>query len=178
MGSYGSFFVPERDSMKNNVKFLAKSGMIAALYIALTALSAALGLASGAVQVRISEALCVLPVFTSAAIPGVTVGCLLSNLLFGGTVYDIIFGTLATLIGALTCRILKKLPYLASVPTILSNAVIIPVVLILSGAGGWDLLPYFMAAVGLGEVIACGVFGTVLVFYLKRHPKTCALLFS
>jgi uncharacterized membrane protein len=163
--------------MKNNVNFLAKSGMIAALYIALTAVSAALGLASGAIQVRISEALCVLPLFSAAAIPGVTVGCLLSNLIFGGTVYDILFGTLATLIGAVICRWMQKMPYLASLPTILSNAIIIPVVLILSGAGTWDLLPYFMATVALGEVIACGVFGTILVFYLKRHPKTCAVLF-
>lgn len=163
--------------MKSNVKFLARAGMIAALYIALTAVSAALGLASGAIQVRISEALCVLPVFSTAAIPGVTVGCLLSNILFGGTVYDIIFGTLATFIGAFLAWLIKCLPYLASLPTILSNAVIIPVVLILSGAGGWGMLPYFAATVALGEIIACGIFGTILVIYLKRHPKTCTVLF-
>ncbi|MBQ8186487.1 MAG: QueT transporter family protein [Clostridia bacterium] len=163
--------------MKNNVKFLARAGMIAALYIALTAVSAVLGLASGAVQVRISEALCVLPVFTAAAIPGVTVGCLLSNILFGGTVYDILFGTLATLVGAVLAWLIRRLPMLASVPTILSNAVIIPVVLILSGAGGWNMLPYFIATVALGEIIACGVFGTILVYYLRRHPKTCSVLF-
>ena len=163
--------------MKNNVKFLARAGMIAALYIALTAVSAVLGLASGAVQVRISEALCVLPVFTAAAIPGVTVGCLLSNILFGGTVYDILFGTLATLVGAVLAWLIRRLPMLASVPTILSNAVIIPVVLILSGAGGWNMLPYFIATVALGEIIACGVFGTILVYYLRRHPKTSSVLF-
>jgi len=163
--------------MKSNVKFLARAGMIAALYIALTAVSAALGLASGAIQVRISEALCVLPVFSTAAIPGVTVGCLLSNIIFGGTVYDIIFGTLATLIGAFLAWLIRRVPYLSSLPTILSNAVIIPVVLILSGAGGWGILPYFMATVALGEIIACGIFGTILVIYLKRHPKTCSVLF-
>ena len=163
--------------MKNNVKFLARAGMIAALYIALTAVSAVLGLASGAVQVRISEALCVLPVFTAAAIPGVTVGCLLSNILFGGTVYDILFGTLATLVGAVLAWLIRRLPMLASVPTILSNAVIIPVVLILLGAGGWNMLPYFIATVALGEIIACGVFGTILVYYLRRHPKTSSVLF-
>lgn len=163
--------------MKNNARNLAVSGMIAALYIALTAVSAALGLASGAIQVRISEALCVLPLFTPAAIPGVTVGCLLSNFLFGGTVYDIIFGTLATLLGAVFCRLMGRMPYLASLPTILSNAVIIPIVLIFSGVGGWNMLPYFMATVALGEIIACGIFGTVLVFYFKRHPQTCTVLF-
>ena len=163
--------------MNSNVKFLARSGMIAALYIALTAVSAALGLASGAVQVRISEALCVLPFFSTAAIPGVTVGCLLANIIFGGTVYDIIFGTLATFIGAVFARLIRRVPYLSSLPTILSNAVIIPVVLILSGAGGWGMLPYFMATVALGEIIACGIFGTILVIYLKRHPKTSSVLF-
>ena len=156
------------DFMKNNVRCLARSGMIAALYIALTAVSAALGLASGAIQVRISEALCVLPIFSAAAIPGVTVGCLLSN---------IIFGTLATLIGAVLAWAIRRIPYLASIPTILSNAIIIPAVLILSGAGGWELLPYFMATVALGEIIACGIFGTILVIYLKRHPKTASVLF-
>ena len=165
------------DFMKNNVRFLARSGMIAALYIALTAVSAALGLASGAIQVRISEALCVLPIFSAAAIPGVTVGCLLSNIIFGGTIYDIIFGTLATLIGAVLAWVIRRIPYLASIPTILSNAIIIPVVLILSGAGGWELLPYFMATVALGEIIACGIFGTILVVYLKHHPKTASVLF-
>jgi len=163
--------------MKKTTNYLAKSGLIAALYIALTAISAALGLASGAVQVRISEALCVLPLFSVSAIPGVTIGCMLSNLLFGGTVYDIVFGTLATFIGAVICYALRKFPYLASLPTILSNAIIIPLVLILSGLGTWDLLPYFAATVALGEVIACGVFGTLLVYYLKHHPKTCTVLF-
>ncbi len=164
--------------MKNNVKFLAHSGMIAALYISLTAVSAALGLASGSIQVRISEALCVLPIFSTAAISGVTVGCLLSNIFFGGTVYDIIFGTIATLIGAVLTLFIKRVPYLASVPTILSNAIMIPVVLILSGAGGWGMFPYLMATVGLGEIISCGIFGTILVNYLKRHPKTCHVLFQ
>lgn len=163
--------------MKSNINSLAKAGMIGALYIALTAVSAALGLASGAVQIRISEALCILPVFASAAIPGVTVGCFLSNIIFGGTIYDIVFGTLATLIGAVICRMLRNLPLLAAVPTILSNAVIIPVVLIVSGAGGWNMLPYFMATVGLGEVIACGIFGTLLVWYLLKHPHTREVLF-
>ena len=151
--------------------------MIAAVYTALTMLSASLGLASGAVQVRISEMLCVLPVYTSAAIPGVTVGCLIANMICGGTVYDIIFGTLATLIGAVGAYFLKKLPYLASIPTILSNAVIIPTVLVLSGVGGWNMFPYFAATVGIGEIIACGVLGTLLVVYMEKHPSARKMLF-
>ena len=163
--------------MKKNTRYLAKAGMIAAAYTALTLLSASLGLASGAVQVRISEMLCILPIYTSAAIPGVTIGCLVSNLLCGGTIYDIIFGTLATMIGAAGAYFMKKLPYLSSVPTILSNALIIPAVLIGSGVGGWNMFPYFAATVGLGEIIACGVFGTLLVVYMEKHPSARKMLF-
>ncbi|MBQ4353264.1 MAG: QueT transporter family protein [Clostridia bacterium] len=164
--------------MKKNTKFLAKAGMIAAVYTALTLLSAAFGLASGAIQIRLSEMLCVLPVYTAAAIPGVTIGCLLSNLLCGGTVYDILFGTLATLIGAVLAFFLRKLPYLASLPTILSNAVIIPLVLIASGVGGQNMFFYFAATVGIGEIIACGVLGTILIAYIEKHHSAKAMLFG
>ena len=161
-----------------NLRNLTKAGMIAALYIALTAVSNMFGLASGAIQVRISEALCVLPVYTFAAVPGVTVGCLISNILFGGTLYDMIFGTLATLIGAIVAYLIRKKPYLASIPTIASNAVIIPAVLILQGIGGWNMFPYFALTVGIGEVIACGVFGTVLVAYFEKHTNHKKMLFE
>ncbi len=164
--------------MKKNTRFLAQAGMIAAIYTALTLISAMFGLASGAIQIRISEMLCVLPIYTAAAIPGVTVGCLISNIICGGTVYDIIFGTLATLIGVLIAYFIRRLPYLASIPTILSNAIIIPVVLIVSGVGGWELFPYFAATVGLGEIIACGVLGTVLVVYMEKHPSARKMLFK
>lgn len=160
------------------MKNLTYAGIIAALYVALTAVSAAFGLSSGVVQVRISEALCVLPVYTFAAVPGVTVGCLISNMIFGASLYDMIFGTVATLFGALVAYFLRKLPYLAPVPTILSNAIIIPLVLILQGVGGWNMFPYFAATVGLGEIIACGLLGTVLITYFQRHEKHRKVLFS
>lgn len=78
------------------------------MYVALTAVSAAFGLSSGAVQIRISEALCVLPVFTSSAIPGVAIGCMISNLIFGASLPDIIFGSIATLIGAVIAYLIRK----------------------------------------------------------------------
>ncbi len=163
--------------MKLSVRYLAKAAMIAALYVLLTLLSAAVGLSSGAIQVRISEMLCILPLYTSAAIPGVTVGCLIANLLCGGTVYDVIFGTVATLIGVLPASLFKKLPYLAFWPTVLSNAIIIPAVLILSDLGGWEMFPYFALTVGLGEVIACGLFGSAMIFYIeKKHPSVRKML--
>lgn len=164
--------------MKNKkVKYIALSAMIAAVYVVLTLLCALFGLSSGAIQVRISEALCVLPIFTSAAIPGVTVGCLIANILCGGTIYDIIFGTLATLIAAVITYFIKN-AYLSSIPTILSNAIIIPIVLIASGIGDMSQFWFFVLTVGLGEVISCGVLGTILAVYLKKHPNVSQMLFK
>lgn len=164
--------------MKNSkVRFIAYSAMIAAAYVALTMISAAFGLSSGAIQVRISEALCVLPIFTLSAVPGVTVGCFIANILCGGTVYDIVFGTLATLIAAVITYFIKN-PLLSSIPTIVSNAVIVPIVLIMSGVGGVSMFPYFALTVGLGEVISCGILGTILAVYMKKHPRVSQALFK
>ena len=164
--------------MKNSkVRFIAYSAMIAAAYVALTMISAAFGLSSGAIQVRISEALCVLPIFTLSAVPGVTVGCFIANILCGGTVYDIVFGTLATLIAAVITYFIKN-PLLSSIPTIVSNAVIVPIVLIMSGVGGVTMFPYFALTVGLGEVISCGILGTILAVYMKKHPRVSQALFK
>ncbi len=163
---------------KHNVQFLARAGILAAIYVVLTMISGALGLASGAIQVRLSEMLCILPVFTFAAVPGVTVGCLLSNILLGGTIYDIVFGTLATFLGALIAYFLRKNVFLAPIPTIVANGTIIPVVLIVSGIGTWDLLLYFVLTVSLGEIIACGILGTALTLYLKKHRSIRTMLFG
>ena len=151
--------------------------MIAAAYVALTMISAAFGLSSGAIQIRISEALCVLPIFTLSAVPGVTIGCFIANIICGGTVYDIVFGTIATLIAAVITYFIKT-PMLSSVPTIVSNSVIIPIVLIMSGVGGFNMFPYFALTVGLGEIISCGILGTVLAVYMKKHPKISQVLFN
>lgn len=164
--------------MRNSkVRYIAHSGIIAAAYVALTMISAAFGLSSGAIQIRISEALCVLPIFTASAVPGVAIGCFIANVLCGGTLYDIIFGTIATLIAAVITHFIKT-PFLSSIPTIVSNAVIIPLVLIMSGIGGMELFPYFSLTVGLGEVISCGILGTVLAVYLKKHPRITQALFK
>lgn len=167
--------------MKNtSIRFLVRSAMIAALYVALTLVSAMLGMSSGAVQIRLAEALCVLPVFTAAAIPGVTVGCFIANLLTGGTIWDLTIGVLATLIGVLLAWFGRRWKYLSSIPTILSNALLIPLVLILAGFIPATAVSYgvTMLTVGLGEVIACGVLGTLLVRYLDMHPKTVRKLFG
>ena len=148
--------------MKNkSITYLTHAALIAALYVVLTMASNAVGLASGVIQVRVSEALCILPCFFPAAIPGLFIGCLLSNVLAGGVIWDVIFGSAATLIGAVGTRMLRKHRFLASLPPILSNMIIVPFVLRyayhIEGA-----LWYFMLTVGAGEVISCGILGQIL----------------
>ena len=156
--------------------YLAHAAIIAALYVALTYLASMLGLSSGAIQIRFSEALTILPAFTPAAIPGLFIGCLLSNILTGCMLLDIIFGSLATLLGAIGTWLLrkvliKKLPLLAPIPPILANTLIVPWVLIHAYLVE-DAYPYLMLTVGIGEVISCGVLGILLMLALQKHKNT------
>ena len=136
--------------------------MIAAVYIVLTYLAWGFDLASGAIQCRISEALTVLPYYTSAAVPGLSIGCVLANFLTGAPLPDVIFGSLATLIGACGSYLLRKNRYLVSIPPVIANALIIPLVLRFA-YGIPDGIPFLMLTVGAGEVIACMVFGQLLI---------------
>lgn len=155
--------------MKNKkVLFLTQAAMIAALYVVLTFIANAFGLASGVIQVRLSEALTVLPFFTPAAVPGLYVGCLLANLLTGGCLLDILIGSLATLIGALGARALRKWKWLVPLPNIVANTIIVPFVLIV-GYGFEDAWWYLMLTVGIGEIISGGILGMVLLFIFKKH---------
>ncbi|MBQ9136414.1 MAG: QueT transporter family protein [Lachnospiraceae bacterium] len=155
--------------MKNKkVLFLTQAAMIAALYVVLTFIANAFGLASGVIQVRLSEALTVLPVFTPAAVPGLYVGCFLANLLTGGCLLDILVGSLATLIGALGARALRKWKWLVPLPNIVSNMVIVPFVLIV-GYGLADAWWYLVLTVGIGEIISCGILGMALLLMLKKY---------
>ncbi len=152
---------------KLNVLFVAQAAMIAAIYVVLTLVGASF--AYGPVQVRLSEALTILPAFTPAAIPGVFLGCLLSNILGGCILPDIIFGSLATLIGAIFTWMLRdKSRYLAPLPPILANTIIVPFVL---KYGYMDPLPipFMMLTVGIGEVISCGVIGLIVYAGLNRY---------
>lgn len=156
--------------MKKNSKVasMATAAMIAALYVVLSFFCEAFGLASGAIQVRISEALVILTAFTGDAVPGVTVGCLLFNLLSGAALPDVIFGTAASLLGAIGSRMIAAFlknvswaKYLLPIPTVVSNAVIIPWVL-KAAYHLSDAYWYLFATVGAGEVISCGVLGIFL----------------
>ena len=154
----------------NKSAFLTQSGVIAALYVVLTLVAKAMGLDSGQIQLRLSEALCILPVFLPAAVPGLTVGCLLANILCGNIFWDVLFGTLATLIGAVGTRLLRKRPLLALLPPIAANTVIVPFVLAYAyGLPGG--VPLFMLTVGIGEVLSCGVLGRVLWKALDKRKE-------
>jgi uncharacterized membrane protein len=146
---------------KNKIRSIAISAVVASLYVVLTYLTNLLGLASGAIQIRFSEMLTILPVFTPAAIPGLFVGCVIANLLTGCALWDVVFGSLATLVGAIGTYLLRKRPLLATIPPILANAIIVPFVLILVYALEGTYF-YFFTTVLLGEVISCGVLGMVL----------------
>ena len=170
------------------VQFITQAAVIAALYVVLTLFANALGLANYAIQVRFSEALTILPFFTPAAIPGLFVGCLISNILGGCIIWDIVFGSLATLIGAFGTYQISLLAHsnrtslkaastekpvfiyevCAAIPPIAANTVIVPFVLAYAYKfeGG---VPYFMLTVGIGEVISCGILGIMLLKVLKKY---------
>ena len=154
--------------MKNkNVTFLTQGAMIAAIYVVLTLIFKPISF--GEIQVRIAEALTILPLFTPAAVPGVFVGCFIANVIGGGILPDIVFGSLATLIGAIfTLRLREHNPVLAPIPPILANTLIVPFVLFY-GYGINLPIPFMMLTVGIGEILSCGVLGLILYSALKRY---------
>lgn len=154
---------------RNVIIYICYGAIIAALYVVLTWLSAVFKLDSGVIQFRLSEALCILAVFTPAAIPGMTIGCFLSNLIFTGNPADMIFGTLATLIGVFGVYLLRKLPYIAPMPYVLSNAIIVPLVL----QYAYDVPEaywFLFATVGLGELV-CGLGGGIVLYLTFKRVK-------
>ena len=164
--------------MRNkHVLHMVQAALIAAMYVVLTWVANLLRLANGVIQVRFSEALTILPFFTPAAIPGLFVGCIISNTITGSAIWDILFGSLATLIGAslatllaglLTARCKNK--WLAPLPPILANILVVPQVLrIVYGAP--DSIWYLTATVGIGEVISCGILGMLLLFALQKNAN-------
>lgn len=168
--------------MRNkSVLYITQAAIIAALYVALTGVSALLGLASGTIQVRISEALCILPVFTPAAIPGLWIGCMIANVFFGGTILDVIFGGLATLVAAFITYLLrgKKCKFWCTWPPVIANAIVVPLILIY----GYHIPPvvwkgmnitwvFSTVTVAIGEVIAACILGTILLKVLGKYRTT------
>lgn len=166
--------------MKRNVRRvtgstrkMTRGALIAALYVALTYVSTIFGLSSGAIQFRISEALCILPIFMPEAIPGLFIGCILANIISGCVLWDIVFCSIATLLGACVAYALRGVPekfkWVATLPNMIANMVIVPFVLMY--AYGVDDGYFALAlSVGIGELV-CGVIGGTVLYYAVKDLK-------
>lgn len=154
--------------MNKKTLFICQGAMIAAIYVVLTVFVNAFNLANGAIQVRISEALCVLPVFVPAAIPGLFVGCLLSNIITGCVIWDVIFGSLATLVGAIGTYLLRKTKFACTLPPVLANTFVVPFVLKYAYGLG-DSYWFLVVTIFVGEVISICVLGSLLKAALWKH---------
>lgn len=153
---------------KKSLRYITEAGAIAALYVAITVAIGPLG--SSAIQCRIPEAFCVLAIFTPAAIPGMTLGCLISNAVTGCLWQDVLFGTLATLIGVVGARLLKRVWWLTPLPTVVANTLIVPFVLAYAYHAP-EGIGFLMLTVGLGEVISAYVLGIALYFALRKNER-------
>lgn len=154
--------------MKDKTLKLTRAALIAALYVILTFLSQIFGLASGVIQFRLSEGLTFMPLLYKESIWGLTIGCLIANILTGCAAWDVIFGSVATLLGALgTYYIGRKVPILGPVFPIASNMIIVPFVLQMV-YGAEESYWFLMATVGLGEIVCCGLLGWNLYKVFKK----------
>ncbi len=156
------------NQINNNVYHVVYGAIIAALYVVLTLVFAPISF--GAVQFRISEALCILPVFTFSAVPGIGIGCLIANFMAGAPMPDVIFGTLASLIGAFGTHALRNRRNLAWTAPVISNAVIIPFVLIYAYQLP-DALWFLILTVGIGELFAVGLLGNALRMAVEKYEN-------
>lgn len=170
----------EKKTKHLGAKFIAQGAIIAALYVVLTYLSSVFGLSgTNLIQFRLSEILTVLPFFTPAAIPGITIGCLISNLITNCAPWDIAFGTLASLLGAVGTYLLRRRRFAAPVPPILANTLIVPFVVYycygldqtLSAYPTWAALLITAGCVFIGEFVCCGILGTLLQTLLIKNPR-------
>ncbi|MBQ7225504.1 MAG: QueT transporter family protein [Clostridia bacterium] len=159
--------------MKNSkALYLTQAALVAAMYFVLTWLSNFVGLASGAVQLRLGEALCVLPFFMPAAVPGLFVGCIISNLTMGSVIFDTVFGSLATLVGAFVAGKAKN-KWLVPLPTVLANTVVVPLVILFCYTEVRSLGVYLTITAGVfaGEVLSAYALGMVLLLALDKHKE-------
>ncbi len=160
--------------MKKTTKYLAQAAVIAALYAVLTHLQNLLlpGSATWAIQMRLSEALCVLAFFTPAAVPGLTIGCLLFNITFAAALpLDFAIGSAATLIAAEVMWLTRKVtvrgyPLLGMLMPAISNAVLVGWELTVYIGGGFALNAVYVA---IGEAVVLLVLGTALYYALKNR---------
>ena len=152
------------------IRRLVQASLIAAVYTALCMILHPISFGFGGVELRVSEALSLLPMMTPAAVPGLFVGCLLSNLLGGATMLDVVFGSLTTLAAAVLTRKWRSRPLLAALPPVLMNAVVIGA--LLRYAYGVAMpLGLCLASIGRGQAAACYAIGLPLMKLFRRMPK-------
>ncbi len=155
---------------KNGIRMITQAVAIAAIYVVLTYVANLFGMANGIIQVRISEALTVLPYFSPAAIPGLFIGCLLGNLVTGTPMMDVIVGSLTTLVAAFGSYAVRKYKYLTPIPPIIANMIAIP--LLFKYVYRFEnSIMYFVISIGIGEIISCGVLGIALLFVLEKKEN-------
>ena len=160
------------ETTKPTTRYLTRAAVIAALYVVLTYLAGVMNLAYGPVQFRFSEALTVLPVLFPEAIPGLFVGCVVSNLLSPYGALDLIVGSAATLLAAVwTAKCGRR--WFAPMPPVLANAVFVGAMLAWYeagvSAGFLAAFAYNAATVGLGELIVCYALGLPLLRILESR---------
>ncbi len=169
--------------MKSKLRYITVSAVIAAAYVGLTFLSSAFGLAYGPVQFRVSEALTILPVFTPAAIPGLVLGCFISNIASFNPI-DMIFGTTATLCAALLSYLMRnvrvfRLPVLSAFAPVVINAVVVGAELAVFFVDAQSFMPAFLTSalwVALGEVVTCVFAGLFLFAAINKNRKLKSLI--
>lgn len=158
---------------KKTTLYITQAAVIAALYVALTHVSNALGLAYNSVQFRLSEILTVLPVFTPAAIPGLTIGCIIANISSPFGVVDIICGSAATLSAATVSYLIRNItfrniPVLSAIPPVLFNAVIIGLEVCMLGNKTAELFFISALQVGIGQAVMCIAAGIPFIQAVKK----------
>ena len=153
---------------QTHVNALTRAAIIAALYAALTLLLAPMSF--GLVQVRVSEALTLLPILLPEAVPALAVGCLIANVLGGCTILDIVFGTLATLLAAVCTRLLRGRLLPAMLMPVLFNGVIVGTVVHAAYTPSVPLV-LCMLSVAAGEAVSCLLIGPMLLRAVKRIPS-------
>ncbi len=159
-------------------RFVVTAALISAAYAVLTYVSAAFGLAYLGVQFRLSEALNILAVFTPAAVPGLTIGCIIGNLGSPLGIIDVAVGTLATLLSAVSIRLIARLceratPFLSIIPPTLFNAVLVGLEVTWFLGDSFTLVAFSVVAlqVAIGEIVVCSVLGLPIYYGLKKQAK-------
>ena len=166
------------NSNKTLSRYIVTAALIAAAYTALTYISAALGIAYGNVQFRLSEALNVLALFTPAAVPGLTVGCFLGNIASPFGLVDVLIGTVATLLSALNIRLIAKFagkttPFLTVLPPTVFNAVLIGLEIVWFLPSGVTFVGFLISAleVAVGEIAVMSALGIPLYYIVKKRAR-------